>query len=434
MPLPPSKIPVKRLTSEELALRRDQGLCYHCDDKWSPGHRCKPRLHLFIADNEPDDLEPPVSPPPAPSVISQISLNAMEGTFAPHTFRLLGSIHHQQLVILVDGGTTHNFIQTRMARFLALPSSPTASLRVMVGNDNTLECDTVSHQVPLHIQGNSFTLHLLHLPLCGADIVLSVQWLKLLGPITTDYVALTMTFQYMGHPVTLHADAPLHPASITAHQLKRVAQTHNISALFHITPVIAQPESPSPSTPPPPPLPPQITTVLARYPEIFSKPTHLPPHRTIQHHIHLLPNTEPVNVKPYRYPHFQKTKIEKQITSMLDSGLIQPSHSPFSSPILLVKKKDGTWRCCVDYRALNALTVKDRFPMPTIDELLDDLGHASCFSKLDLRKGFNQIRMAESDVHKTAFRTHQGHYEFRVMPFGLCNAPSTFQAAMNDTL
>ncbi|MCI10516.1 hypothetical protein A2U01_0031609, partial [Trifolium medium] len=159
--------------------------------------------------------------------------------------------------------------------------------------------------------------------------------------------------------------------------------------------------------------------LLTRYASLFHEPKQLPPPRFTDHQIPLVPNAAPVNVRPYRYPHAQKLEIESQVQKLLENGWIQPSNSPFSSPVLLLKKKDGTWRMCVDYRALNAVTVKDRFPLPTVDELLDELGSARVFSKLDLTSGFHQIRLQPKDSLKTAFRTHDGHYEYRVMPFGL---------------
>lgn len=159
----------------------------------------------------------------------------------------------------------------------------------------------------------------------------------------------------------------------------------------------------------------------------------MPLTRFCDHVIPLIPGT-PINVQPYRYPSVIKNEIERQMAEMLKSGLIQHSVSPFSSSVPLVKKKDQTWRFCVDFKHLNAITIKCEYPVPIIDELLDELAHASWFTCLDLIVGYHQVNLKLEEEFKTTFQTHSGHYEFRVMAFGLSGAPATFQKAMNTTL
>ncbi|XP_070665252.1 uncharacterized protein [Malus domestica] len=173
--------------------------------------------------------------------------------------------------------------------------------------------------------------------------------------------------------------------------------------------------------------------VVRHYPDVFPDDLPgLPPDRDVEFSIDLLPGTNPISLTPYRMAPSELRELKIQLQELIDKGFIQPSSSPWGAPVLFVRKKDGTLRLCIDYRQLNRVTIKNRYPLPRIDDLFDQLKGACVFSKIDLRSGYYQLKIKDEDVHKTAFRTRYGHYEFLVMPFGLTNAPAAFMRLMNE--
>ncbi|XP_027169598.1 uncharacterized protein LOC113769341 [Coffea eugenioides] len=292
-----------------------------------------------------------------------------------------------------------------------------------------LTCNKMIPNMSWEMQGKQFTHDMFIINLEPYDMIIGVDWMAAHSPITFDFRQLNMTFAEKGERVLLQGESkevvlkfPRNNSEkeglstrIWKHACGLKMNGTQINTVTQLDINFQQ----------------SLDALLADYKDVFGEPKSLPPSRNCDHHIPLVPNAKPFKLAPYRYPHNQKNEIEKQVKDMLSSGIIQLSHSLFASPVLLVKKKDGTWRFCVDYRQLNGLTIKDKFPIPIIDDLIDELYGAKLFSKIDLRAGYHQIRMFLADIPKIAFKTHLGLYEFTVMPFGLINTPATFQSLMN---
>jgi hypothetical protein len=183
-------------------------------------------------------------------------------------------------------------------------------------------------------------------------------------------------------------------------------------------------------------IPPVVADLLQEYADVFPKhlPSVLPPLCGIDHQIDLIPSAQLPNRAPYRTNPDETKEIQRQVQALLDKGYIRESLSPCSVPVLFVPKKDGSWHICVDCRDINNITIRYRYPIPRLDDMLDDLIVAILFTKIDLRSGYHQIRMKLGDEWKMAFKTKFGLCEWLVMSFGLTNAPNTFMCLMNGVL
>ncbi|KZV56866.1 peroxidase 64 [Dorcoceras hygrometricum] len=359
----------------------------------------------------------------------ELPLYSISGMTQPQTMKMRGRIQNEEAVVMIDSGVSHNFISRMLVEKLGRKIDETVKFGVCLGDGTKVQCQALCPG--LEIQLGAYTAQITgHLfELGGVDIILGVEWLRTLGEVRLDWNKMRMRFKAEGQLVELTGDPTLQRSMLSLKSIGKVTEIEFAATILTVERATAEDWGTTTKG-----CPRIIQEVLTKFRVVLDKPHGLPPRRNHDHAIIIKEGQGPISVRPYSHAHRQKNEIEKLVAEMLSAGIIQPSLSPYSSPVILVKKKDGSWRFCVDYRALNEVTVSDKYPIRVVEELLDELHGSVWFSKLDLRAGYHQIRVRPGDVEKTAFRTHLGHYEFLVMPFGLKNAPATFQSTMNDIL
>ncbi|TYK27290.1 DNA/RNA polymerases superfamily protein [Cucumis melo var. makuwa] len=324
--------------------------------------------------------------------------------------------------VLFDPGATHSFVSsiflTKLNRMLE-PLSEGLAIYTPVGD--VLLVNEVLRNCEVLVEGISLLVDLLPLELQRLDVILGMDFL-FAHYASMDCHRKEVVFRKPGFAEVVFRGMrkAVSRSLISVLKAEKLLRKGCTAFLAHI--VVVQREK----------LKPEDVPVVKEFLDVFPDDlSGLPPDREIEFTIELLPGTAPISQAPYRMAPSELKELKMQLQELVDKGYIRPSVSPWGAPVLFVKKKDGTLRLCIDYRQLNKVTIRNKYPLPRIDDLFDQLRGAALFSKIDLRSGYHQLKVRESDIAKTAFRTRYGHYEFRVMPFGLTNAPAVFMDLMN---
>ncbi|XP_050387228.1 uncharacterized protein LOC126803466 [Argentina anserina] len=352
---------IRQLSAQEQRERRALGLCFQCKDKWSRNHVCKkPIMTMLESLDVQGDVNSDEESEQVPKLEDDqiIPLHAITNSKLAEMMRFKGTIKGVTVDIFVDCGSASNLMDPKLAEQLGLSIVPMEPHKFMPVNWQPLSISRQAVDVPVDIQGYEFTSSYRLLTVPGCDVLLGAPWLETLGMFGWHFLEKTMVFEQRGRCYVLYG-LKCSPRQFDQNSLLNLM---SMEQLDHNA--LSSPEEASVWL-----YNPVVQCLIDQYAELFAAPTKLPPVRSIDHTIPILLNSGPVNVRPYRYPHSQKEELEKQVNEMLSSGVIRPSRSPFSSPVLLVRKKEGTLRFCVDYRSLNDVTVKDRFPIPVVDEL-----------------------------------------------------------------
>ncbi|KAA0060413.1 pol protein [Cucumis melo var. makuwa] len=340
------------------------------------------------------------------------------GTVVTGTLPVLG---HYALV-LFDSGSSHSFISSAFVLHARLEVEPLH--HVLSVSTPSRECMLSKERVKafqIEIAGHVIEVTLLVLDMLDFDVILGMDWLAANhASIDCSRKEVTFNSPSMASFKFKGEGSRSLPQVISAIRASKLLSQGTWGILASV--VDTREVDVSLSSEP----------VVRDYPDVFPEELPgLPPHREVEFAIELEPGTVPISRAPYRMAPAELKELKVQLQELLDKGFIRPSVSPWGAPILFVNKKDGSMRLCIDYRELNKVTVKNRYPLPRIDDLFDQLQGATVFSKIDLRSGYHQLRIKDGDVPKTAFCSRYGHYEFIVTSFGLTNAPAVFMDLMN---
>jgi hypothetical protein len=301
--------------------------------------------------------------------------------------------------ILFDSGASHSFISSSFVARHSLPIATMKHTMLVSSPGGEMRKKHICPAVSITIRGVEFPSNLIHLDSKGIDIILGMDWLS----------------KYDRVIQCAKKAVKLTKKDGTSVEFVALVQSGPDSKLNQTKPIALE-----------------DIRVVQDYPDIFLEElSGMPPDRDIEFLKELLPGTPPVSKRPYRMPMNELVELKKQLAELQAKGFIRPSSSPCGAPVLFVEKKDGTQRMCVDYRSLNEVTIKNKYPLPWIEDLFDQMNRASVFSKIDLRSGYHQLKIWESGIPKIAFCTRYGLYEYTVMSFGLTNAPAYFIYLMN---
>ncbi|GJS77742.1 reverse transcriptase domain-containing protein [Tanacetum coccineum] len=346
--------------------------------------------------------------------------NVMTGTFL---------LNNRYASVLFDTGADRSFVSTAFSSQIDIaPSTLDHYYDVELADGRIIGLNTILRGCTLNLLNHPFNINLMPVELGSFDAIIGMDWLAKYQAVI-ECAEKIVRIPWGNESLLIHGDgsnqgnaARLNIISCTKTQ-KYMLKGLPIF-LAHVTTKEVEDKSEKKQL--------EDVPIVRDFPEVFPEDLPgLPPTRQVEFQIDLVPGAAPVARAPYRLAPSEMKELSEQLKELSDKGFIRPSSSPWGAPVLFVKKKDGSFRMCIDYRELNKLTVKNRYPLPRIDDLFDQLQGSSVYSKIDLRSGYHQLRVREEDIPKTAFRTRYGHYEFQVMPFGLTNAPAVFMDLMN---